>query len=61
MDHLNQMKTFINGIEIPLLYLVTLCCLGLKKEEFQKGIERSKLKASLVLRSMTYAITSSRY
>ena len=34
-----------------------LCCLALKKEEFQKKIERSKLKTSLVLRSMACTIT----
>ena len=34
---------------------------GLKKEKFQKGIERSKLKTSLELRSMTCTITSSHY
>ena len=31
------------------------------KEEFQKGVERSKLKTSVVLRSMTCTITSSHY
>ena len=34
---------------------------GLKKEKFQKGMERSKLKTSLELRSMTCTITSSHY
>ena len=58
MYHLNQMKTFINGIEIET---EIPCCLVLKKEEFQKGIERSKLKTSLELRSMTCVITSSHY
>ena len=34
---------------------------GTDKEEFQKGIDRSKLKTFLVLRSMTCTITSSHY
>ena len=37
--------SYINQFE----WLVIQCCLALKKEEFQKGIERSKFKTSLKL------------
>ena len=53
------MKTFKDGVEIPLLQLVIQCCLALTKEEFQKEIERSKLKTSLELRLMIRTIISS--
>ena len=47
--HLIGMKTFQNGVEISLSQFVIQCCLTLMKEEFQKKIERSKLKAFLEL------------
>ena len=38
------MKTFKNGIEIPLLQLVILCCLALKKKKNSKRDRQVKVK-----------------
>ena len=50
------MKTLKNRVEIPLPLLVIQFCLALRKAEFEKRIEKSKIKSFPELQSIICTI-----